>query len=114
MDFSKDLDENLYEFNKIIMALESLGEIFLDKHIVVILFNSFRDTFSKLKDTMKFGRDTLTSKIVINSLKSKELDLKMKEKGSTNGEGLFVRGRPIVKNNQKGGKRGKCQNRGRT
>ncbi|KAL5549287.1 hypothetical protein UlMin_004518 [Ulmus minor] len=63
---------------------------------------------------MEYGRDTLTSEIVINYLRSKELDLKMKGKASTNGEWLFVRGRPTAKKNYKGGKRGKCQNRGRS
>ncbi|KAL5565472.1 hypothetical protein UlMin_028636 [Ulmus minor] len=63
---------------------------------------------------MEYGRDTLTSEIVINSLRSKELDLKMKGKASSNGEGLFVRGRPTAKKNYKGGKRGKSQNRGKS
>ncbi|KAL5569169.1 hypothetical protein UlMin_025744 [Ulmus minor] len=61
---------------------------------------------------MEYGRDTLTFEIVINSLRSKELDLKMKGKASSNGEGLFVRGRPTAKKNYKGGKRGKSQNKG--
>ena len=80
----------------------------------MILLNTLPETFSNSKDTIKFRRDILTSKIVINSLKSKELELKMKGKGSTNGEWLLVGGRPTAKNNQKGGKRGKIQNRGRS
>ncbi|KAL5569740.1 hypothetical protein UlMin_026315 [Ulmus minor] len=114
MDFSKDLDENLDEFNKITMALMSNGENFTDEHFAVILLNALPDSYSNLKDAMEYGRDTLTSEIVINSLRSKELNLKMKGKASSNGEGLFVRGRPTAKKNYKGGKRGKSQNRGRS
>ncbi|KAL5576887.1 hypothetical protein UlMin_018586 [Ulmus minor] len=114
MDFSKDLDENLDEFNKITMALMSNGEKFTDEHFAVILLNALPDSYSNLKDAMEYGRDTLTSEIVINSLRSKELDLKMKGKASSNGEGLFVRGRHTAKKNYKGGKRGKSQNRGKS
>ncbi|KAL5567516.1 hypothetical protein UlMin_024091 [Ulmus minor] len=96
------LNENLDEFNKITMALMSNGEKFTDEHIAVILLNALPDSYSNLKDAMEYGRDTLTSEIIINSLRSKELDLKMKRKISTNGEGLFVRGRRIAKKNQKG------------
>ncbi|KAL5553358.1 hypothetical protein UlMin_040759 [Ulmus minor] len=114
MDFSKDLDKNLDEFNKITMALMSNGEKFTYEHFAVIFLNPLPDSYSNLKDVMEYGRDTLTSEIVINSLRSKELDLKMKGKASSNGEGLFVRGRPTAKKNYKGGKRGKSQNRGRS
>ncbi|KAL5573220.1 hypothetical protein UlMin_022817 [Ulmus minor] len=114
MDFSKDLGENLDEFNKITMTLMSNGEKFTNEHIVVILLNALSDSYSNLKDAIKYGRDTLTSEIVINSLRSKEFDLKMKGKASTNGEGLFVRGRPTAKKNYKGGKKGKSQNKGRS
>ncbi|KAL5582021.1 hypothetical protein UlMin_014463 [Ulmus minor] len=94
-------DENLDEFNKITMALMSNGEKFTDEHFAVILLNALPDSYSNLKDAMEYGRDTLTSEIVINSLRSKELDLKMKGKASSNGEGLFVRGRPTAKKNYK-------------
>ncbi|KAL5540292.1 hypothetical protein UlMin_042775 [Ulmus minor] len=71
MDFSKDLDENLDEFNKKTMALMNNAEKFTDEHIAIILLNAFPDSYSNLKDTMEYGRDTLTSEIVINSLRSK-------------------------------------------
>ena len=96
MDFSKDLDENLDEFNKTTMALMSNGENIIDDHIVL---NALLDSYSNLEDDMEHGRDTLTSEIVINSLRSTKLDLKMKGKVSTNGEGLFVRRRPTAKKN---------------
>ena len=52
--------------------------------------------------------DTLTFEIAINSLKFKELDLKMKDKDSSKGQ--YVRGKLTTKSNHKGGnQKGKNQ-----
>ncbi|KAL5567862.1 hypothetical protein UlMin_024437 [Ulmus minor] len=73
MDFSKDLDENLDEFNKKTIALMSNAKKFTDEHIAIILLNALPDSYSNLKDAMEYGRDTLTSEIVINSLRSNNM-----------------------------------------
>ncbi|KAL2470734.1 Retrovirus-related Pol polyprotein from transposon TNT 1-94 [Abeliophyllum distichum] len=52
------------------------------------------NSYEGSQDVIKYGRGTLTPDIVIDSLKSKERELKFEKNERKNGEVHFVRGRP--------------------
>ncbi|CAI9772568.1 unnamed protein product [Fraxinus pennsylvanica] len=56
---------------------------------VVILLNAISKVYRDVKSAIKYGRDTLT-KIVINSLRSKELEFRIDKTGKES-DSLFVR-----------------------
>lgn len=58
-----------------------------------MLLNVIPETYKEVKAVIKYGRDTLIPDIVINSLRSKELEFKT-EKGNNGPANLFVRGGP--------------------
>ena len=64
--------------------------------MAVILLNSLPKSFEDVKTTIMYGGDSLSSSIVINSIKSQDFESRIKRDkiSSTNGEGLVVRGRP--------------------
>ncbi|KAJ9678945.1 hypothetical protein PVL29_020990 [Vitis rotundifolia] len=53
MQEDKNLDENLDEFNKLVIELENTGEKINDEDQTVILLNSLPSTYSQLRDTIK-------------------------------------------------------------
>ncbi|KAL2505113.1 putative gag-pol polyprotein [Abeliophyllum distichum] len=57
--------------------------------------------YRDVKTAIKYGRDTLTSDIVVNSLRSKDLELKTEKADGSTFESLYVRGRS--QNRQNGG-----------
>ncbi|KAL5576923.1 hypothetical protein UlMin_018622 [Ulmus minor] len=71
MDTSKTIDQNLDNFNKLLLDLGNFGKKFEDEDVYVILLNSLPDSFNEVRTTIKYGRDSLTTNIVINAIKSK-------------------------------------------
>ncbi|KAA0056593.1 Retrovirus-related Pol polyprotein from transposon TNT 1-94 [Cucumis melo var. makuwa] len=98
VDQSKSLEENLDEFQKIIVYLNNIGEKMLDENEAVILFNSLPETYREIKAAIKYGRDSLTMSIVLDALKTRNLEIKKERK---DGELLMARGRSD-KNSWKG------------
>lgn len=96
IDMSKDLDDNLDTFNKLVQDIANTGEKVSDEYKAVILLNAIPDVYKDVKSAIKYGRDTLTPDIVINSLRSKELELKVDRTGK-DFESLSVRGRPMTR-----------------
>lgn len=47
---------------------------------VVILWNSLPEKYKEVKSAVKYGRDSLTLDILLNYLRSKELELKTEKK----------------------------------
>ena len=90
INMSKELHQNLDEFNKIVLDLVSCNIKFEDDQLDVILLLALPESFDNLINVIEYGRDTLTKEIMINSIKYH--DFKSKMKGNTKGEGLSVRG----------------------
>ncbi|TYK05711.1 Retrovirus-related Pol polyprotein from transposon TNT 1-94 [Cucumis melo var. makuwa] len=90
MEKSKGLEENLDEFQKIIVGLNNIGEKMSDENQVVILLNSLPETYREVKAAIKYGQDSLTMNIVLDALKTRNLEIKKEHK---DGELLMARGR---------------------
>ncbi|TYK10877.1 Retrovirus-related Pol polyprotein from transposon TNT 1-94 [Cucumis melo var. makuwa] len=90
MDQSKSLEENLGEFQKIVVDLNNIGEKMSDENQAVILLNSLPETYREVKAAIKYGRDSLTMSIVLDALKTRNLEIKKERK---DGELLMARGR---------------------
>ncbi|KAA0060177.1 Retrovirus-related Pol polyprotein from transposon TNT 1-94 [Cucumis melo var. makuwa] len=88
MDQSKGLEENLDKFQKIIVDLNNISEKMSDENQVVILLNSLPETYREVKATIKYGRDSLTMSIVLDALKTRNLEIKKERK---DGELLMAR-----------------------
>ncbi|KAL2475515.1 G-type lectin S-receptor-like serine/threonine-protein kinase SD3-1 [Abeliophyllum distichum] len=71
----KDLDESPDMFNKIVQAIENTGDKVPDDYRAIILLNSLPESAREIKKFIMYGRNVLTPEIVVNSLKSKELEL---------------------------------------
>ncbi|CAH9095979.1 unnamed protein product [Cuscuta epithymum] len=97
LDLSKDIEENLDVFQKLIQNIKQAGDKHIDDYTPIVLLNAIPDSYNDVKSAIKYGRDDITLDIVINGLKSKELDLRH-SRGHNNhskdsGEAFFVRGR---------------------
>lgn len=44
------------------------------------------DSYKEVKNAIKYGRDTLTPEIVVDSLRSKEMKIKAEKEDKRNGE----------------------------
>ncbi|KAL2484415.1 gag pre-integrs domain-containing protein [Abeliophyllum distichum] len=99
MDPSVDLETNLDNFSKLSQDLASCGEKFSDEHQAIILLNDLPDTFKDVRNAIEYGRDSLTTEIVVNFLRTKNLDIQQQNLNSVKGEGLNVRGRSLTRQN---------------
>ena len=96
MNCSKNLEQNLDTFNKLQLDLYNTRKKFDDEDVAVILLIYLLESFEDVKTTIKYGRDSLSSSIVINVIKSRDFETRIKRDkiSLANGKGLFVRGRP--------------------
>ncbi|KAK6130460.1 hypothetical protein DH2020_035798 [Rehmannia glutinosa] len=86
LDLTKDMDENLDIFTKLIQDIKLTGNKNIDDYSPIILLNVIPDSYSDVKSAIKYGRDQISLEIVVNGLKSNELDLKS-SKGTNRGMG---------------------------
>ncbi|KAL2525176.1 CCHC-type domain-containing protein [Abeliophyllum distichum] len=93
IDSSKDLDENVDVFNKLIQDIKNCSDKGIDEYKAIILLNAIPEAYKDVKSAIKYGRDDLTVDMIINSLRSKSHELKNDKETRSNGEGLYVRGR---------------------
>lgn len=83
----------------------------LEEYKTIILLNAILDIQKKVKNAIEYGRDTLTLEIVIDSLKSKEMELRSERKY---GEIHMMRGGPQFRNQEGGSKKkGKSKTQGK-
>lgn len=61
-----------------------------------IILNSLPDSYSEVKTTIKYGRDSVTLDIVLNALRSRDLELKKQKRKDA--EAMFARDRNEKKN----------------
>ena len=79
------------------------------------MLNLLPDSFREIKNAIKYGRESLTFEVVVNALKSRDLELKVETK--ERGEGLSVRGRTSnrsLNQKQNGNKRSKSRFRSKS
>ncbi|CAA0813213.1 Unknown protein, partial [Striga hermonthica] len=76
LDLSKDMDDNLDVFTKLVQDIKQTGDKHIDYYTPIVLLNVIPDSYSDVKSAIKYGRDNVNLETVVNSLKSKELDLK--------------------------------------
>lgn len=79
MDPTKTLEKNLDCFNKLVQDLGNSGKKFDDKYIIMLLPNSLPKSFNDVRTTIKYGRDTLSSDIVINAIRSRDFETRIKK-----------------------------------
>ena len=92
MDKSKSLEENLDEFQNIIVYLNNIGEKMSDENQAVILLNSWLETYWEVKAAINYGRNLLTMDLMLDALKTRNLKIKK------DGEFLMAGGRSEKKN----------------
>lgn len=94
---SKSIDENIDEFLKLVSGLSSVNVSVSEEVQAILLLSSLPSQYNQLKETLKYGRETLTIEDVTNAAKSKEIELKDVKDSSTSqrsGEAYITRGRP--------------------
>ncbi|CAH9076821.1 unnamed protein product [Cuscuta europaea] len=78
-------------------SIKQDGDKRIDDYTSIILVYVIPDSYSDVKSTIKYGGDEVTLDIVVNVLKSKELDSKQNmghdNQSWDSGEALSVRGR---------------------
>lgn len=99
MDPTKNLDENLDDFNTLCTELVNSGEEMKGVDQAVILLNSLSDSYKEIKAALKYGRDKLSVDMVLDALRTKELELKSEKKEN---DALFVKGRQSQHQNSRG------------
>ena len=111
MHEGKSIDENIDEFTKPILDLESLGVKIEDKDQAMILLNSLPKMFDQLRGTLKYSKDSLSLEGVVSEIHEKQMDMRAEGIDTTSGEGLVVRGRPEKRNNNQKGNHGRSKSK---
>lgn len=99
MDPTKNLEENLDSFNIVCTELANSGEEVKSVDQTVILLNLLPESYKEIKATIKYGRDSLTVDVVLDALRTKEVELRIDKKDS---EALFVKDKQRHNQHQKG------------
>ncbi|KAL0286870.1 UNVERIFIED_CONTAM: Retrovirus-related Pol polyprotein from transposon TNT 1-94 [Sesamum angustifolium] len=82
LDMSKNIDENIDEFTKLVQDIKLTGDKNIDDYTPIVLLNAIPDVYSDVKAAIKYGRDNVCLDTVINGLKSKEMDIKTNKTSS--------------------------------
>ncbi|KAL0345393.1 UNVERIFIED_CONTAM: hypothetical protein Sradi_4370600 [Sesamum radiatum] len=98
LDLSKNIDENVDEFTKLVQDIKLTGDKNIDDYTPIVLLNAIPETYSDVKAAIKYGRDNVSLDTVINGLKSKEMDIKTNKTNQSSSEVNFVRGRTKNRN----------------
>jgi len=108
-----NLDGNFNVFNKLVQDIINCGETMSEEYKTIILLNVIPDTYKEVKNVIKYGKHTLTPKIIIDSLRSKEIELKH-ESERNYGEIHMMRGRSQLKSQEEGSKKRKGRSKSKT
>ena len=112
---SKSIDEIVDDFLKLVADLNNLQVEVSEEVQAILLLSSLPSKYDQLKETLKYGRDTLSLNEVTGAARSKERELIESGKFTrSGGEGLMVQDRGRSNNRGKGnGKsyRGKSKSR---
>ncbi|KAL2251350.1 UNVERIFIED_CONTAM: Retrovirus-related Pol polyprotein from transposon TNT 1-94 [Sesamum indicum] len=113
LDLSKNIDENLDDFTKLIQDIKLTGDENIDAYTPIVLLNAIPESYSDVKAAIKYGRDSINLDTVVNGLKSKEMDLKADRPSQNNHEVNLARSRSNFRNNAFKNK-GRSHNRGKS
>ena len=80
---SKSIDEDIYDFLKLVSGLSSVNISVSEEVQAILLLSSLPSQYNQLKETLKYGREMLTIEDVTNAAKSKEIELKDVKEAST-------------------------------
>ena len=105
----KVLAEQLDMFNKLILDLENIDVKIDDEDQALLLLCALPRSHAHFKETLLYGRESLTFEEVQSALYSKDLNERKEHKPSTVGEGLAVKGKFLRKDNKFDKKKGKSQ-----
>ncbi|KAL2242583.1 UNVERIFIED_CONTAM: Retrovirus-related Pol polyprotein from transposon TNT 1-94 [Sesamum indicum] len=98
LDLSKNIDENLDDFTKLIQDIKLTGDKNIDEYSPIVLLNAIPESYSDVKAAIKYGRDSVNIETVVNGLKSKELDIKTNKPSQNQHEVNLGRGRMKSRN----------------
>ncbi|KAL2253784.1 UNVERIFIED_CONTAM: Retrovirus-related Pol polyprotein from transposon TNT 1-94 [Sesamum indicum] len=98
LDLSKNIDENLDDFTKLIQDIKLTGDKYINEYSPIVLLNAIPESYSDVKAAIKYERDSVNLETVVNGLKSKELDLKVNKPSQNQHEINAVRGRTKFRN----------------
>ncbi|KAL2505550.1 putative gag-pol polyprotein [Abeliophyllum distichum] len=93
MDQSKDLDDNVNVFNKLVQDIVNCGEKVSEEYKAIILFNSIPEIYKEVKMQLSMIGTLLTPETVIDSLRSKAMEMKAEKHDKKSGEIHMMRGR---------------------
>ncbi|KAK4397518.1 hypothetical protein Sango_1588400 [Sesamum angolense] len=91
LDMSKNIDENIDEFTKLIQDIKLIGDKNIDDYSPIVLLNAIPETYGDVKTAIKYGRDNVQLDTVISGLKSKEIDLKISKSSQNTSEVNFTK-----------------------
>ena len=91
MSEDKVLTEQLNMLNELILDMENIEVSIDDKDQALLLLYSLPKTHAHFKETLLYGRESLTYEEVQFSLYSKDLNERNEHKPLSFGEGLFVK-----------------------
>ncbi|KAL0321780.1 UNVERIFIED_CONTAM: Retrovirus-related Pol polyprotein from transposon TNT 1-94 [Sesamum calycinum] len=97
LDLSKNIDENIDDFTKLIQDIKLTGDKNIDDYSPIVLLNAIPETYGDVKAAIKYGRDNVNLETVVSGLKSKEMEKTNKPSQNQN-EVNFVRGRTKNRN----------------
>lgn len=81
----------------LILDLENICVNVEDEDQALLLLSSLLRSYATFKETLLYGRESLSFDDVQSTLNSKELNQKIETTSSTKGECLMIRGRPEEK-----------------
>ncbi|KAL2241037.1 UNVERIFIED_CONTAM: Retrovirus-related Pol polyprotein from transposon TNT 1-94 [Sesamum indicum] len=93
LDLSKNIDENLDDFTKLIQDIKLTGDKNIDEYSPIVLLNAIPESYSDVKSAIKYGRYSVNLETVVSGLKSKEMDLRANKPSQNQHEVNSVRGR---------------------
>ena len=90
MNESISIESNIDEFLRIITDLGNVMVEVSDEDQAILLLMSLPKQFDQLRDTLRYGKETVTMDEVMNSIHSKQLEFSVNGKGNKNqGEVLY-------------------------
>uniref|UniRef100_A0A803PDC4 Integrase catalytic domain-containing protein n=1 Tax=Cannabis sativa TaxID=3483 RepID=A0A803PDC4_CANSA len=100
----KSVGEQIDDFSKLILDLKNIDVTIEDDDQALLLLSSLLKSFAQFKDTMLYGRESITLNYVQLALNSKELNQRSESKNSGSGDGLYTRGRSEKRESHKSSK----------
>ncbi|KAL2231326.1 UNVERIFIED_CONTAM: Retrovirus-related Pol polyprotein from transposon TNT 1-94 [Sesamum indicum] len=118
-DTARDLWEKLEDlYTDVSLPMQDIkltSDKNIDEYSPIVLLNAILDTYADVKAAIKYGRDSVSLDIVVNGLKSKEIDLKTNRPSNNHHEVNSVRGRSKFRNSSnRYNNRSKSRNKNRS